>query len=118
VADSALFVSFFFFQAEDGIRDFHVTGVQTCALPIVITWCVIHRKTVVAGTVGLLVLSAVGMATVVEKQFFPESDRPEVLVSVFMPQGTSIGVTDQTVQQLEATTEAMEEVGTMSAAVQ
>src|SRR5690606_40225015 len=26
--------AFFFFQAEDGIRDFHVTGVQTCALPI------------------------------------------------------------------------------------
>src|SRR5690606_39660875 len=24
----------FFLQAEDGIRDFHVTGVQTCALPI------------------------------------------------------------------------------------
>src|SRR5690606_37651160 len=29
-----LFIHFFFFQAEDGIRDFHVTGVQTCALPI------------------------------------------------------------------------------------
>src|SRR5690606_39460101 len=29
----------FFFQAEDGIRDFHVTGVQTCALPICrLTW--------------------------------------------------------------------------------
>src|SRR5690606_3537951 len=27
----------FFFQAEDGIRDFHVTGVQTCALPIFAT---------------------------------------------------------------------------------
>src|SRR6266511_6160719 len=26
--------SYFLFQAEDGIRDFHVTGVQTCALPI------------------------------------------------------------------------------------
>src|SRR5690606_614752 len=26
-----------FFQAEDGIRDFHVTGVQTCALPILLT---------------------------------------------------------------------------------
>src|SRR5690606_39995151 len=25
---------YFLFQAEDGIRDFHVTGVQTCALPI------------------------------------------------------------------------------------
>src|SRR5207253_4894652 len=29
-------VFFFFFQAEDGIRDGHVTGVQTCALPICI----------------------------------------------------------------------------------
>src|SRR5690625_5305822 len=29
-----LLVVFFFFQAEDGIRDGHVTGVQTCALPI------------------------------------------------------------------------------------
>src|SRR6266511_5238047 len=28
------FFFFFFFQAEDGIRYFHVTGVQTCALPI------------------------------------------------------------------------------------
>src|SRR5690606_39976682 len=27
-------IDFFFFQAEDGIRVFHVTGVQTCALPI------------------------------------------------------------------------------------
>src|SRR5256885_3396209 len=30
---SVLFI-FFFFQAEDGIRDYKVTGVQTCALPI------------------------------------------------------------------------------------
>src|SRR5690606_39808009 len=29
-------INFFFFQAEDGIRDFHVTGVQTCALPILV----------------------------------------------------------------------------------
>src|SRR5690606_39656371 len=29
---------YFFFQAEDGIRDFHVTGVQTCALPILSSW--------------------------------------------------------------------------------
>src|SRR5256885_5792441 len=27
---------FFFFQAEDGIRDYKVTGVQTCALPILV----------------------------------------------------------------------------------
>src|SRR5580700_11565065 len=30
---------FFFFQAEDGIRDLYVTGVQTCALPIWGPWC-------------------------------------------------------------------------------
>ena len=29
----------FFFQAEDGIRDWSVTGVQTCALPICILLC-------------------------------------------------------------------------------
>src|SRR5436305_3175586 len=29
---------FFFFQAEDGIRDADVTGVQTCALPILVTY--------------------------------------------------------------------------------
>src|SRR6266853_4605520 len=29
-----VFIFFFFFQAEDGIRDLTVTGVQTCALPI------------------------------------------------------------------------------------
>src|SRR5256885_12086212 len=30
-------IFFFFFQAEDGIRDYKVTGVQTCALPICLT---------------------------------------------------------------------------------
>src|SRR5256885_4000914 len=29
-----VYIFFFFFQAEDGIRDYKVTGVQTCALPI------------------------------------------------------------------------------------
>src|SRR6266511_4669164 len=35
-------VRFFFFQAEDGIRDFHVTGVQTCALPIYVDFSCIE----------------------------------------------------------------------------
>src|SRR5437870_7574116 len=34
---TTLFLTIFFFQAEDGIRDGHVTGVQTCALPILLT---------------------------------------------------------------------------------
>src|SRR5256885_5965326 len=32
--EALVFLFFFFFQAEDGIRDYKVTGVQTCALPI------------------------------------------------------------------------------------
>src|SRR5256886_12882986 len=37
--------SFFFLQAEDGIRDLTVTGVQTCALPISTLWSyAIHHK--------------------------------------------------------------------------
>src|SRR6266496_4144265 len=33
-----MFFFFFFFQAEDGIRDLYVTGVQTCALPILLEY--------------------------------------------------------------------------------
>src|SRR5258708_22643558 len=36
---SSIFLCFFFFQAEDGIRDDLVTGVQTCALPICLFIC-------------------------------------------------------------------------------
>src|SRR5690606_40792318 len=41
------FVFVFFFQAEDGIRDFHVTGVQTCALPISDRISIIRRGAIV-----------------------------------------------------------------------
>ncbi|NLZ10438.1 MAG: efflux RND transporter permease subunit, partial [Alcaligenaceae bacterium] len=71
-------------------------------LRALITWCVVRRKTVVLGTVALLVVAIAGMATVVQKQFFPASDRPEVLVSVYLPQGSSIRVTDDTVRKVEA----------------
>src|SRR5690606_40040443 len=39
---------FFFFQAEDGIRDFHVTGVQTCALPIWLRSTSLRRRSKLA----------------------------------------------------------------------
>src|SRR5215467_15357806 len=39
VAQVVLLAVFFFFQAEDGIRDYKVTGVQTCALPISMPGC-------------------------------------------------------------------------------
>lgn len=63
---------------------------------------VIARKWLVAGSVvGLFALAIVGMA-VVKKQFFPISDRPEVLVEVQMPYGTSINQTSAATAKLEA----------------
>lgn len=79
--------------------------------------CVRFRKTVVAATIGVLVLSVIGMATQVQKQFFPSSDRPEVLVSVYLPQGSAIGATDATVRRLEAILSQMKEVKSLSAYV-
>src|SRR2546430_3008045 len=44
-------VCFFFFQAEDGIRDLTVTGVQTCALPICRVFFVYRSKPVIIASV-------------------------------------------------------------------
>src|SRR5690606_40162568 len=49
-----------FFQAEDGIRDFHVTGVQTCALPI----CSRRSQLAGDGNAARLFLSALGPSRV------------------------------------------------------
>ena len=81
----------------------------------VITACVQYRKTVVFITVGLLAISAFGMVTQVQKQFFPSSDRPEVLISVYAPQGSAIATTDQSVRRLEAILMDMPEVKSLSA---
>src|SRR5256884_3676002 len=43
---------FFFFQAEDGIRDVAVTGVQTCALPIYVEQVVVRGRLVLGVLVG------------------------------------------------------------------
>ncbi|CAI0866747.1 efflux RND transporter permease subunit [Serratia ficaria] len=63
---------------------------------------VIARKWIVAGTVvAVFTVAILGMG-VVKKQFFPTSDRPEVLVEVQMPYGTSIEETSATTAKIEA----------------
>src|SRR5690606_21710979 len=52
--------SSFFFQAEDGIRDFHVTGVQTCALPIYWHTCYEPPQTVAAPHIGSWIAQELG----------------------------------------------------------
>ncbi|MCW2104009.1 efflux RND transporter permease subunit [Rahnella aceris] len=63
---------------------------------------VIARKWIVAGTViAVFTVAILGMG-LVKKQFFPTSDRPEVLVEVQMPYGTSIEQTSATTAKIEA----------------
>ena len=63
---------------------------------------VIARKWLVFATViGLFVLAVLGMA-VVKKQFFPISDRPEVLIEVQLPYGSAIGQTSGAAAKVEA----------------
>lgn len=62
---------------------------------------VIRRKWWVAGAViGCFIIAILGMG-LVKKQFFPTSDRPEVLVEVQMPYGTSIEQTSMTSARIE-----------------
>ncbi|EOX7394733.1 efflux RND transporter permease subunit [Enterobacter quasiroggenkampii] len=63
---------------------------------------VIARKWRVAGSVvAIFILAVLGMG-MVKKQFFPTSDRPEVLVEVQMPYGTSIAQTSAATAKIEA----------------
>ncbi|TNF84656.1 efflux RND transporter permease subunit [Pseudomonas sp. ICMP22404] len=63
---------------------------------------VIARKWLVAGAViGCFVVAILGMG-LVKKQFFPASDRPEVLIEVQMPYGTSIEQTSAATASIEA----------------
>jgi multidrug efflux pump subunit AcrB len=66
----------------------------------IIAWAV-HRKFFVACIVlGIFLLSVAGMG-LVKQQFFPQSDRPELLVEATLPQGTAIEATTATSKKIE-----------------
>jgi multidrug efflux pump subunit AcrB len=60
-----------------------------------------HKVIVAAAVVGAFLLAGVGM-TFAKQQFFPTSDRPEVLVDVQMPEGTAIEATEAAASKVEA----------------
>jgi multidrug efflux pump subunit AcrB len=65
-----------------------------------IAWAV-RRKALVASIVlGIFLVSVAGMG-LLKQQFFPQSDRPELLVEVTMPQGTSIETTNAASKKVE-----------------
>jgi multidrug efflux pump len=66
-----------------------------------VEWCVVHRKTVIAATVLMFVLSIAGFGFV-QQQFFPDSTRPELLVDMKLTEGSSLTATETQVKKLEA----------------
>ena len=66
----------------------------------VIAWVVRRKLLVALTTLALFLVAGAGM-TLVTKQFFPTSDRPEVLVEVQMPKGTAIANTAEAARLVE-----------------
>lgn len=67
----------------------------------IVRWAVERNRLVTAATLAAFLVAGVGMIFV-KKQFFPASDRPEVLVEIQMPKGTAIERTDTTTKTVEA----------------
>jgi len=66
-----------------------------------VNWCVEHRWI----TIGLTVLTfAAGIAGMgkVQQQFFPDSSRPEILIDLWLPEGSTIQQSDQVARRFEA----------------
>ena len=66
-----------------------------------VNWCVQHRWITIGLTMGTLVLGIVGMGRV-QNQFFPDSSRPEIVVDLWFPEGTSYAANEAVTKRVEA----------------
>jgi multidrug efflux pump len=66
-----------------------------------VEWCIVHRKTVLAGTVATFLLGIAGMG-LTEKQFFPSSNRAELMVELWLPEGTPVKASEREAARLES----------------
>ena len=65
-----------------------------------VNWCVTYRWTTIGLMLLVFALGIVGMGKV-QQQFFPDSSRPEVLLDIWFPEGTSFAANEQTTQRIE-----------------
>lgn len=80
----------------------------------VVIFCVDYRW-LVAGTTVLLFLASVAvMGKGVAKQFFPSSDRPELLIDIDLPEGSSIAATEKVAHRLEAAIKGAPQLASLS----
>ena len=66
-----------------------------------VNWCVQHRWITIALTIGTLVLGLVGMGKV-QQQFFPDSIRLEVMIDLWLPEGSSFAANEEVTKRVEA----------------
>ncbi|HRQ03994.1 MAG TPA: efflux RND transporter permease subunit [Ottowia sp.] len=66
-----------------------------------VRWCVVHRWLTIGATALLFGLGVFGM-TRVQQQFFPDSVRPEILVDLWSPEGTSFAANEEVAKRVEA----------------
>jgi multidrug efflux pump len=66
-----------------------------------LVWSLRHRALVIGGTVLLFVVSMVAFNLGVQKQFFPASNRPELLIELWLPQSASLKATDAETRRIE-----------------
>ncbi len=78
-----------------------------------VNWCVEHRWLTIGATVLIFALGIVGMSRV-QQQFFPDSSRPEIMVDIWFPEGTSFAANEMTAKRVEQRLMQEEGVATVS----
>jgi multidrug efflux pump subunit AcrB len=66
----------------------------------VVNWCVRYRWVTIGVTLLIFMLGIVGMGKV-QQQFFPDSSRPEILMDIWFPEGTSFAANEELVKRVE-----------------
>ncbi len=67
----------------------------------IVDWCVEHRWLTIGITLLTFVLGLAGMSQV-QQQFFPDSNRPEIMVDIWLPEGTSFAANEEVTRRVEA----------------
>lgn len=89
------------FLPEKFKKHSHKTGRVTRAFAKSLYWAMRYRWTTIIITIALFVVSLFGM-TLIEQQFFPESDRPELVIDWRLPENSSIAETRAQMERFEA----------------
>ena len=81
-----------------------------------VAWCVNHRWITLLATLAALGAGIMGMK-LVEKQFFPDSNRPEMVIDLWLPEGSSLTNTESIVKRVEQRLLAIPEAGSVTSFV-